>query len=57
MVSKVRQNRKDRQAKHIPSKKAWDVDTRSWIDNPELDELVVIKEEVKKESGTTTSSK
>jgi len=59
MVSKIRQDRRDRQKKHIPSKKAWDVNTRSWIDNPELNELTddtKLEEEEIKEDGVTPKS-
>jgi len=44
MVSAIRQARRDRQRKHITSKKAWDTKTNSWIDNPELLETVKEKE-------------
>lgn len=54
MVSKIRQMRKDRQKKHIPSLKAWDVRTNSWIDNPELKDIIVIQEE--KEVAVTPKS-
>jgi len=51
MVSAIRQARKDRQKKHIPSKKAWDRNSNQWIDNPE------IKKEQKKHAVPSRTNK
>ena len=36
MVAQTRQKRRDRQAEHIPSPKAFSKEENKWIDNPEL---------------------
>ncbi len=46
MVSRIRQARRDRLRKHIPSPKAWDRDQNKWIDNPEVKEKKEKKKEV-----------
>jgi len=38
MVSKIRMERKKRQAKHIPSKMAWSREQNKWIPNPEIED-------------------
>ena len=57
MVSKQRQNRKDRQKKSIPSPKAWDEERRIWLDYHKESNSYKTKKEIENYASTSTPSK